>query len=139
MVIADSARRSCGTCRGRGLKPARTTRLMRNSDNALILDRRILCDRTTPACLQCSHSKRKCKGYAIRLSWPRVNDGRRSAVVYTPSRVNGAHLISDGRLVHMTTKDVEMHYQLTSSSRNGKSSHLFRVNARIYEGIDVPG
>ncbi|KAL5456406.1 hypothetical protein PMIN06_003913 [Paraphaeosphaeria minitans] len=54
-----TGKRSCGTCK----------------------DRKILCDRTTPACSQCTRAKRECKGYGLRLSWPREKDARRAIVL----------------------------------------------------------
>ncbi|KAI2618208.1 fungal-specific transcription factor domain-containing protein [Hypoxylon sp. NC1633] len=87
------ANRSCGTCR----------------------DRRILCDRAAPTCMQCVRSKRKCQGYGLRLSWPNASDARRAVVGKQPTHASKPRHFSDARLVHMSTADIEMHYYLTSS------------------------
>jgi hypothetical protein len=102
-----------------------------------VLDRRILCDRTTPTCLQCSRSKRKCKGYGVRLSWPTAIDGRRSAVVNARSCMNEVPTMSNAHLVNMTFWDVQMHYHLTAELRNGKLSLLSPVWTRTCEGADT--
>ncbi|KAL2825115.1 fungal-specific transcription factor domain-containing protein [Aspergillus pseudoustus] len=85
--------RSCGTCR----------------------DRRISCDRATPTCAQCARSNRACKGYGIRLSWPKASDARR-AVVGIPSHARRAHRqrLSSG-LVTVSDFDIKMHYYLSSA------------------------
>ncbi|KAF2425546.1 hypothetical protein EJ08DRAFT_400259 [Tothia fuscella] len=98
-VKGDTASRSCGTCR----------------------ERRIICDRTTPTCLQCSHSKKNCKGYVVRFSWPTANDGRRSAVLTARFQLHGNH---QAYLVNTTSWDVEIHYHLTAGSRNASQPFL---------------
>ncbi|PYH88132.1 hypothetical protein BO71DRAFT_392147 [Aspergillus ellipticus CBS 707.79] len=85
------AGRSCGTCR----------------------DRRILCDRTLPICTQCSQSNRTCKGYGIRLSWPKASNTRRAVVGRLPSHSKSAvRRFSDARQVNISTWDLELHNYL---------------------------
>ncbi|KAL3465892.1 hypothetical protein BJX64DRAFT_252132 [Aspergillus heterothallicus] len=85
--------RSCGTCR----------------------DRRILCDRATPSCAQCARSNRVCKGYGIRLSWPKTNNAKR-AVVGAPLRGRrGARQLLSSSLVNVSDFDIKMHYYLSNS------------------------
>jgi hypothetical protein len=84
------------------------------------LDRRILCDRILPTCLQCSRSKRICKGYGIRLSWPSANDGRRAVVLKEGLQRAQSRPIADSRLVHMSSWDIEMHWHVTASTPNSK-------------------
>ncbi|KAJ5356441.1 hypothetical protein N7517_011050 [Penicillium concentricum] len=85
------ASRSCGTCR----------------------DRRILCDRTVPRCSQCAQSNRTCKGYGLRLSWPKANDKRRAVVArsFIQQRRAGPHSFN-ARLINISTWDIEMHRYL---------------------------
>ncbi|OQE43619.1 hypothetical protein PENCOP_c003G02066 [Penicillium coprophilum] len=82
-------------------------------------NRRILCDRTVPACTQCSQSKRTCKGYGVRLSWPKANDKRRAVVARSslPYRSTGHHF-SNARQVNISTWDIEMHRQLSGVVSN---------------------
>ncbi|PVI01305.1 hypothetical protein DM02DRAFT_727946 [Periconia macrospinosa] len=44
-------------------------------------ERKIACDRQFPQCRICLGSGRECKGYGMRLSWPRSNDSKRLQVV----------------------------------------------------------
>lgn len=53
-------------------------------------ERRILCDRTLPSCGQRLSSGHRCKGYVIRLSWPRQGDARRAVVARRQKRPEGA-------------------------------------------------
>ncbi|KAL4919514.1 hypothetical protein BDW62DRAFT_216928 [Aspergillus aurantiobrunneus] len=84
--------RSCGTCR----------------------DRRIACDRAVPACAQCVRASRPCKGYGIRLSWPRANDARRAVV----ARGRGVAQGQPAKRYHVTATswDIEMHHYLLGFS-----------------------
>ncbi|KAF2682327.1 hypothetical protein K458DRAFT_370106 [Lentithecium fluviatile CBS 122367] len=96
MQVSRVAKRGCGTCR----------------------DRKILCDRGKPPCLQCTRSKRKCKGYGLRLSWPSAGDDRRGIVLNQQSWHEVT--ISDSftsyeHLVRIYSRDVELHYHLTAS------------------------
>ncbi|KAL4946310.1 hypothetical protein BDV06DRAFT_218440 [Aspergillus oleicola] len=86
--------RSCGTCR----------------------DRRIACDKAVPACSQCRQSSRSCKGYGIRLSWPRANDPKRAVVCRAPVRFPRPDLVKAFRFqVNASSWDVEMHHSLLGS------------------------
>ncbi|KAK7181594.1 hypothetical protein DPSP01_011402 [Paraphaeosphaeria sporulosa] len=103
MGRAATGKRSCGTCK----------------------DRKILCDRTTPTCSQCTRTKRECKGYGLRLSWPREKDARR-AIVLQSSRHNIKH--SDKRLknasmVHATNWDIEMYMFLSALAARAPVLH----------------
>ncbi|OIW23748.1 hypothetical protein CONLIGDRAFT_636998 [Coniochaeta ligniaria NRRL 30616] len=42
-------------------------------------DRKIACDRSLPSCSKCKERGDACRGYGLKLSWPKDNDGRRSA------------------------------------------------------------
>jgi hypothetical protein len=75
-----------------------------------IEDRRVLCDRIKPTCLQCLRSERLCKGYGMRLSWPRAGNKRRAIVVNSAR----PEVPTEGKalrgLVHVSSYDVGMHY-----------------------------
>lgn len=111
MEVARVATRGCGTCRGKlpNVKPGPS------SNDA---DRKILCDRGTPTCLQCARSKRTCQGYGLRLSWPRPGDGKRAIVMKRQSwrkATKGDGYTAHARLVNAYSRDVELHYHLTAS------------------------
>ncbi|KAL5342848.1 fungal-specific transcription factor domain-containing protein [Aspergillus crustosus] len=93
--------RSCGTCR----------------------DRRISCDRALPGCTQCAKGNRACKGYGVRLSWPKRNDAKR-AMVGRASRQSAARQASRPYLVNATTWDIMMHQYLVGSLPDNYA-HLF--------------
>ncbi|OQE03170.1 hypothetical protein PENSOL_c001G05336 [Penicillium solitum] len=94
------ASRSCGTCR----------------------DRRILCDRTVPTCSQCSQSNRTCKGYGLRLSWPKANDKRRAMVARSSLQHRSARpRFSNAHLVNTSTWDIEMHRYLFGLVSSGNA------------------
>ncbi|KAF7616968.1 hypothetical protein AFCA_004841 [Aspergillus flavus] len=97
--------RSCGTCR----------------------DRRISCDRATPTCGQCARSNRLCKGYGVRLSWPKASNSKR-AVVGVPSygRRPNRRLLGPN-LVNVSDFDIKMHYYLANST----SSDYIPLTLRI--------
>ncbi|KAH8905655.1 hypothetical protein BR93DRAFT_693358 [Coniochaeta sp. PMI_546] len=40
-------------------------------------DRKIACDRSLPSCSNCRERRETCRGYGLKLSWPRDNDSRR--------------------------------------------------------------
>ncbi|RAQ61433.1 hypothetical protein COH20_003699 [Aspergillus flavus] len=92
--------RSCGTCR----------------------DRRISCDRATPTCGQCARSNRLCKGYGVRLSWPKASNSKR-AVVGVPSygRRPNRRLLGPN-LVNVSDFDIKMHYYLANSTSSVEST-----------------
>ncbi|KAF2870606.1 fungal-specific transcription factor domain-containing protein [Massariosphaeria phaeospora] len=105
MTKPELAKRSCGTCR----------------------DRRVLCDRTTPTCLQCARTKRKCRGYGLRLSWPSQGDTRRAVVGKSPVQKSEARAFSNARLVHMFSWNVEMYYSMTKASCNGDIAFILPI------------
>lgn len=67
---------NCWTCK-RGLTnetgPVRTD---------FVVERKVGCDRTLPACLKCKRGQRDCQGYGLRLAWPDKQDGRRKQKRY---------------------------------------------------------
>ncbi|KAL4801058.1 fungal-specific transcription factor domain-containing protein [Aspergillus venezuelensis] len=86
--------RSCGTCR----------------------DRRIACDKALPACSQCRQSSRKCKGYGIRLSWPRTNDPKRAVICRVPVRFPKPDVVRGFQFqVNASSWDIEVHDYLVGS------------------------
>jgi hypothetical protein len=80
------------------------------------LDRKILCDRISPACSQCTRGDRKCKGYGVRLSWPREGDGRRAIVSTSPHRLvkRRNNRTVNAIMVRATHWDIEMYMFLSS-------------------------
>ncbi|KAL2809056.1 hypothetical protein BJX63DRAFT_406951 [Aspergillus granulosus] len=92
--------RSCGTCR----------------------DRRISCDRATPTCAQCARSNRVCKGYGMRLSWPKASDGRRAAVAGPPHHRRAGRQLLSSSLVNVSDFDIKLHYHLSSSFPSDNAS-----------------
>ncbi|GKT90206.1 hypothetical protein Ct61P_08056 [Colletotrichum tofieldiae] len=78
------------------------------------------CDGARPrkACASCSRSSRKCRGYGLRLSWPRPDDLRRAVVSESaprsPSFPTAGH-ISDARFVHTSNWDIELYHSLKSA------------------------
>ncbi|KAF2637690.1 hypothetical protein P280DRAFT_520824 [Massarina eburnea CBS 473.64] len=51
-------------------------------------ERKIACDRQSPRCRICLGSGRECKGYGMRLSWPRKDDRKRFLVATSRKRSN---------------------------------------------------
>ncbi|KAF1846635.1 uncharacterized protein K460DRAFT_395983 [Cucurbitaria berberidis CBS 394.84] len=100
-----SAKRSCGTCR----------------------DRRLLCDRAIPVCLRCSRSKRTCKGYGLRLSWPIAGDSRRAVVAKQALLWSGTRSNFHAQVIHMSTWDIQMHYHMTAPSSSGNFQPVLRI------------
>lgn len=95
------------------------------------LGRAIRCDRARPNCSNCTHAKRKCQWYGLRLSWPRDNDRRRAIVSKPPrpshSAPTSADQISEARFVHTSHWDIELYNNLAASS-----------DARTLPLLDVP-
>ncbi|KAH8716741.1 fungal-specific transcription factor domain-containing protein [Phaeosphaeriaceae sp. PMI808] len=92
-----TARTGCATCKGRAIS----------------------CDGARPSCMNCSQSSRKCKGYGLKLSWPRENDRRRAVVSKSdPPYMSLPDMgqISDARFVHTSHWDIELHRSLISSA-----------------------
>lgn len=103
--------RGCGTCKGVSRNLCKFT-----NTYLLWLDRRISCDRTLPLCLHCVRSNRQCKGYELRLSWPRATDRKRAMIGPAPSKVKGSSIgTSPLRLMNTSVSDIEIHYYLTGS------------------------
>lgn len=93
------------------------TRRARHQDAQLTTptpDRRVHCDRVVPICSQCSVSKLKCKGYALRLSWPSAGDRRRSMAVKAPLHSPSRARPVSKHLAHVSFWDVQMHRHLTA-------------------------
>ncbi|KAL2786922.1 fungal-specific transcription factor domain-containing protein [Aspergillus keveii] len=97
--------RSCGTCR----------------------DRRILCDRAAPTCTQCARSNRVCKGYGIRLSWPKSNDGRRALVGRAAHGRRAARQLASSTVVNVSNFDIKLHYMLSHGFASDYSSLSLKV------------
>ena len=101
--------------------------------NITFLDRRILCDRTLPACSNCSRSDRKCQGYGLRLSWPKTNDRKRSQAGKAPfqlARIRHFE-ISDSRLINYTYFDMDIHHHLSVARSNG-GGFILKSRSQIY-------
>ncbi|KAF2119053.1 fungal-specific transcription factor domain-containing protein [Lophiotrema nucula] len=104
MATEGPAKRSCGTCR----------------------ERRISCDRTLPVCLQCTRTKRKCKGYDLRLFWPREND-RKRAVVARPPLCGKNHHSAGVYMINVHSWDIEMYHRLNGSLPDNKSQPILWI------------
>jgi hypothetical protein len=61
-----------------------------------LLERKVRCDLLMPACGNCVKGRRVCKGYGIKLSWPRDGDGKR-ALVMRDVHHNGQDVSLPGR------------------------------------------
>ncbi|KAL3471255.1 fungal-specific transcription factor domain-containing protein [Aspergillus californicus] len=96
--------RSCGTCR----------------------DRRILCDRALPTCTQCTRSSRPCKGYGLRLSWPKAKNDKRS-IVRGPLRGQSSAQKGFSSLVNASSWDIRMHHYLLGHRAHGSIPLGFAV------------
>ena len=71
----------------------------------LITERKVGCDRLTPACENCRRSNRQCQGYDIKLSWPDKYDGRRKQKKYkaVPVGSSADYVIRDGQFPFLNT------------------------------------
>ena len=82
--------------------------------------------RTAPASGDRRSQYRKLQGLGLRLSWPNAGDARRAVVGKSPSQLvkkrskDPSAYVHDTRIVHVSHRDVEMHYHFTSSVPNGK-------------------
>lgn len=94
-------------------------------------DRRILCDRTLPVCSRCSQSNRTCKGYGVRLSWPKANDKRRAVVARSSLQQSTGHRFSNARLVNISTWDIDMHRHL-SGAMDGMNGNAFHYGESMW-------
>ncbi|KAJ5295012.1 hypothetical protein N7508_009833 [Penicillium antarcticum] len=113
------ANRSCGTCRGTfhlGKPPVRASASEVADDGSYIAG--------SSAIGLSQYSNRICKGYSIRLSWPKANVKRRAVVARSllQQRSTG-HRFSDARLVNASTWDIEMHRHLSGVAVNGGAVH----------------
>ncbi|EEU43589.1 uncharacterized protein NECHADRAFT_82527 [Fusarium vanettenii 77-13-4] len=96
-------------------------------------DRKVRCDLRQPSCANCARSKRKCAGYGIRLSWPRLNDRRRS-MIHDPGQPPRANLESEKALHFINT--YTWHVAMYGSSSDGSYSNM-RADTKI-PGADPP-
>lgn len=80
-------------------------------------DRRVKCEGSMPACLQCLRTSNICQGYGNRLSWPEEKDRKQGAIFCKSSRRTWP--VGRLRLVNVSTWDVEIHRCLShcASSR----------------------
>ncbi|KAH8647958.1 fungal-specific transcription factor domain-containing protein [Xylariales sp. PMI_506] len=84
--------KACGTCRAR----------------------KLLCDLSRPACQRCTKSNLECRGYGLRLSWPKTNHSKR-ALVAKPSS-SASRVVSQYSsvwLINVSTWDMAMNDYLT--------------------------
>ncbi|KAH8807363.1 fungal-specific transcription factor domain-containing protein [Xylogone sp. PMI_703] len=91
-------------------------------------DRKVRCDFQLPTCGNCAISGRPCKGYGLKLSWPREGNTRRAIVLQKLSRETqyGNVEIEDPKrleFLNTTVWDIELHHELLylgsfSSHRN---------------------
>ncbi|KAI0543304.1 hypothetical protein F4679DRAFT_134899 [Xylaria curta] len=88
------ADRSCKTCR----------------------ERRVLCDRTFPICQRCSWSKRECKGYEVRLSWPKATDTGRSIIGKPQRQGRNYPRRTSIHILNVSSLDVEKYYHYLDAS-----------------------
>ncbi|KAI1114770.1 fungal-specific transcription factor domain-containing protein [Nemania sp. NC0429] len=76
--------------------------------------RKVPCDQAKPTCRRCSQAGRECEGYAMRLSWPRDNDKRRSMKVTVPTAGKRTRQrTSHGHFINATFQDIELFRYLT--------------------------
>ncbi|KAI0116373.1 fungal-specific transcription factor domain-containing protein [Nemania sp. FL0031] len=75
-------------------------------------ERKVFCDRTMPVCERCSRSKLPCKGYGLRLSWPK-RAGRRWVVGGSPRR---KELVTRSmfHLVNASFRDIQLYHYLSN-------------------------
>lgn len=78
--------------------------------------------RTAAANQERSQPGRNPKKRGLRLSWPHAGDRRRSVVGKSPSTRQGNRdpPVQDTRIVHVSHRDVELHYHFTSSVLKSK-------------------
>lgn len=83
---------------------------------AFLSERRILCDRKSPECLQCIRSKRTCMGYELRLSWPAKNNRKRAMLgKASPLKSNESRISTSGlRTVNVTSWDIVVYNYLAN-------------------------
>jgi hypothetical protein len=69
-------------------------------------ERKVACDRDSPKCQICLGSGRECKGYGVRLSWPRKDDRKRFLVATSQKQSNMSISLS-AELVNVFSSDVK--------------------------------
>lgn len=74
-------------------------------------ERKVGCDKAFPECVNCTKSKRKCKGYELKLAWPDKYDGRRKQKKYQAAPEGSAkqYIAQNGSFTFLDTTfdDVE--------------------------------
>lgn len=130
----------------RFVTPAKTDSDANLTDNGLI-DRKVLCDRTLPTCRRCASSSRDCKGYDLRLSWPRAGDKKRALVGPDTPETNSLANIAKLPFVNASFWDVEMHhdrlfseskYRLALAQRNSHATRLHRMRQLAQPVLNPP-
>ncbi|KAF2001723.1 hypothetical protein P154DRAFT_489655 [Amniculicola lignicola CBS 123094] len=69
------------------------------------LERKVGCDRALPECVNCTRSKRLCKGYHLKLAWPDKVDGRRKQKKYQALQIESpaTYITQDGSFSFLNT------------------------------------
>ncbi|SPO07747.1 uncharacterized protein DNG_10442 [Cephalotrichum gorgonifer] len=90
------------------------------------IDRKISCDRAVPACSNCVRSNRVCKGYGLRLSWPRDSDRKRSMIgPVPPQRQRGRQVGSPSTwAIHVSSWDMELYRGSADSRAAGRATRF---------------
>lgn len=88
-------------------------------------------------------SKRKRQDSGLQLRWPNANDSRRAIVGEAPANMTTGHIYtSESRFVHVSPRDVEMHYRLTASGAWRKGElfpfSVFEINCSDNLKINAP-
>ena len=67
-------------------------------------------------CSQCTRAKRECKGYGLRLSWPKENDAKRAIASKSPQNTFKVrkYRSGDAVMIRRSHWDIEMHMHLSS-------------------------
>lgn len=92
---------------------------------------KIGCDQAFPACQNCLQSKKKCLGYALRLSWPRASDQRRAILLHPPT-LPARQRLSSGRLRFINTSnwDIDLHNSIASTGSFHHHINFGRLDPR---------
>lgn len=111
------------------------------------LDRKVLCDRTLPTCRRCASSGRDCKGYDLRLSWPRAGDKKRALVGPDTPETNSLGNVAELPFVNASFWDVEMHhdtlfseskYRLALARKTSRAIQLHRIRQLAQPVLNPP-
>jgi hypothetical protein len=86
----------------------------------VLVDRKVRCDRAIPVCQRCYQANRECKGYSVKLSWPREKDRRRAIVGSNFKDNGGAQKAVSVSMVNASSWDIEMYYYISSFGLEGK-------------------